>query len=154
MAEVLFYQLTERPLDQALPELLEKSLERGWRVLVRGTEAARLERLDTMLWTRRQEDFLPHGRAGGAHDAAQPVLLTTTSENTNRAEILMLVDGARVELDEVSGFTRACVMFDGHDDQQLSAAREDWKAVSDAGMTAQYWAQDDGRWVKKAESGG
>ena len=154
MAEVFFYHLTDRPLDQALPELLEKTLERGWRALVRGTEAARLARLDTLLWTRRQEDFLPHGLAGGEHDAAQPILLTTASENTNLADILMLVDGARVDLDEVAGFTRACVMFDGHDDQQLSAAREDWKAVSDAGLTAQYWAQDDGRWVKKAESGG
>lgn len=154
MAEVFFYHLTERPLEQAMPELLEKTLQRGWRALVRGTQEPRLARLDALLWTRRDEDFMPHGMAGGDHDAAQPILLTTGGANPNGADILMLVDGARVDLPEIDGFQRACVMFDGNDATQLDAARADWKLVADAGVNAQYWAQDGGRWVKKAQSGG
>lgn len=154
MSNVIFYHLTERPLDDALPQILEKSLGRGWRVLVRGPSARVLEMLDDRLWTRRADDFLPHGMAGGDHDAAQPILLTTGPANANKADVLILIGGARLDLAEVDGFSRACVMFDGHDPDQLSHAREDWKAITAAGKTAEYWAQDDGRWVKKAQSGG
>ncbi len=61
MGEVRFYHLTERPLEQVLPVMLERSLERGWRVLVRGTDAARIEALSAHLWTRGDASFLPHG---------------------------------------------------------------------------------------------
>lgn len=153
MAEVFFYHLTSRPLETALPDILEKTLSRGWRALVRGTDVARLERLDTLLWTRNDSDFMPHGIAGGDHDSSQPILLTDSVENANKAELLVLVDGARADVAEAATFERVCLMFDGNDEAQLGAAREDWKAVSEAGLTAQYWAQDGGRWVKKAESG-
>ena len=33
-------------------------------------------------------------------------------------------------------------------------ARLRWKQVVDAGLKAVYWAQDGGRWVRKAESKG
>lgn len=153
MAEVYFYHLTQRPLDQALPELLEKVLERGWKAVVRGRNRARLERLDTVLWTRRDADFLPHGMAGGDHDAEQPVLLTTETDTPNAADILLLVDGARADPAEAAGFARLCLMFDGNNAEELTSARADWKAVTASGLPAQYWAQDDGRWVKKAEAG-
>ncbi|MEM7439173.1 MAG: DNA polymerase III subunit chi [Pseudomonadota bacterium] len=153
MAEVFFYHLTARPLEAALPDILEKTLSRGWRALVRGTDAGRLDRLDTLLWTRNDADFMPHGVAGGDHDKAQPILLTAGEENTNKADLLVLIDGARANVAEAARFERVCLMFDGNDEAQLGAAREDWKAISDAGLSAQYWAQVDGRWVKKAESG-
>ena len=34
MTEVLFYHLENQPVERVLPPLLEKSLERGWRVVV------------------------------------------------------------------------------------------------------------------------
>ena len=37
MTEVLFYQLQRQPIERVLPMLLEKSLERGWRVIARST---------------------------------------------------------------------------------------------------------------------
>jgi DNA polymerase III subunit chi len=36
MTEVLFYHLQGMSLESVLPPLLEKSLERGWRVVVHG----------------------------------------------------------------------------------------------------------------------
>ena len=46
MSEVLFYHLTATPLERTLPELLEKALGRGWRVVVRCGSHAGLAELD------------------------------------------------------------------------------------------------------------
>ena len=151
MAEVLFYHLTQTPLERTLPELLEKSLQRGWRVLVKGGDAARLEFLDTALWTYRDVSFLPHGTEGDAA-AQQPIYLTAGDEEPNNADILMLVDGAEYPFENMSNFTRVCILFDGNDQDAVAAARVGWKSTTIAKLPAKYWAQDDGRWVQKAEN--
>lgn len=151
MGAAYFYHLTERPLEHTLPILLSKSLEAGWRVAVRGTDTALLERLDQQLW--QGDGFLPHGLAGGAHDAMQPVLLTTSTDAPNTPSCIMSVSGADISADEVAGLERACILFDGGDTGAVEHARNQWKALTGAGVAAQYWAEEDGRWVKKAESG-
>ena len=150
MAEVLFYRLGASPLEAALPDLLEKALARGWKVLLRVGSEAGLALLDDALWTYRDDAFLPHGRAPGAHAARQPVLLTTTRDNLNGAELLMLVIGSRAEPAEMAAYARTCLIFDGADEPALATARDDWRAVTSAGLPAKYWAQEDGRWVQKA----
>lgn len=149
VAEVLFYQLTASPLEASLPELLERSLERGWRVLLRCGSEAGMAGLDARLWTYRDDAFLPHGTAAMGRPAAQPVYLTVGEENPNGADVLMLVDGARAIPAEMAGFTRACLIFDGHDERALEQARADWRTVRAAGLPAKYWAQEQGRWVQK-----
>lgn len=149
MAEVLFYRLTSTPLEATLPEMLEKSLDRGWRVLLRAGSAAGLEFLDERLWTYRDDAFLPHGRAVSPHAARQPILLTIGGDNVNDAHVLMLALGARAEPEELGRYARACVIFDGGDDAALATARDDWRAVVAAGLPAKYWAQEDGRWTQK-----
>ena len=150
MSEVAFYHLTDATLDATLPVLLQRSLERGWKVRVRSTGADRLSHLDRHLWTFADDGFLPHGLAGGSHDGAQPILLTETEANTNAADVLMLIDGAREELQSYAGYARVCVLFDGRDADAVADARDHWQAVKGSGLTAQYWAQDNGKWTKKA----
>jgi DNA polymerase-3 subunit chi len=150
MAEVLFYHLTRTPLEATLPDLLERSLARGWKAVVRAGSQARLEWLDGRLWTADEAGFLPHGLAGGAHDAAQPVLLTTGKEAANGAEILFAVDQAVVDADEAATFTRVCLIFDGNDPGALDAARKDWLRLTEAGLPARYWSQESGSWREKA----
>lgn len=152
MGAVFFYHLTQRPLEVTLPQLLEKSLAQGWRVAVRGRDAARLEALDLALWTGDEAGFLPHGRAGGPHDARQPVLLTTETAAGNDPACLMAVDGAEVQAEEVPGFARVCILFDGLDAAAVAAARGQWKSLTAAGCAAQYWSEESGRWEKKAEA--
>jgi DNA polymerase-3 subunit chi len=150
MGAAYFYQLTDRPLEATLPVLLGKALEAGWRVAVRGRETEMLERLDRQLWAG--EGFLPHGLAGGEHDAVQPVLLTTAAEAPNRPACVMSVGGAEVGAEEVTALERVCILFDGSDAASLDTARDQWRRLTGAGVAAQYWAEDGGRWVKKAES--
>ena len=75
MTEVLFYHLQDMSLENVLPPLLEKSLERGWRVVVQSTSEERADALDAHLWTYRDDSFLPHatwraGRCAGSADRA------------------------------------------------------------------------------------
>lgn len=152
MGAVYFYHLTRRPLEAALPMLLGKSLEAGWRVYVRGTSEDRLKFLDDKLWLGGEESFLPHGIEGSVHDRDQPILLGLATEKTaNGAVCLMSVDGADVTAEEVGQMERVCVLFDGNDSEALELARSQWKKLVDAGCSAQYWSEENGNWQKKAE---
>ncbi|WP_170463333.1 DNA polymerase III subunit chi [Ruegeria arenilitoris] len=152
MGAVYFYHLTRQPLEYTLPVLLDKARQAGWKIAVRGTDPARMDWLDEKLWLGREEDFLPHGRAGGPHDAAQPILLTTEMQAANDPTCVMAVDGAQVEPGEVTALDRVCILFDGNDDQAVQHARGQWKALTGAGCSAQYWSEESGRWEKKAEA--
>lgn len=146
--EVWFYHLERTGLEQALPELLEKTLQRGWKALVRVRAAERLQHLDGWLWTYRDESFLPHAADDEPGAARQPILLTTGFENANGADALFLVDGA--EPGELSGYARCVVLFDGADAAQLAVARAQWSAVKATGVAVSYWKQQARGWEKQA----
>jgi DNA polymerase-3 subunit chi len=150
MGAVYFYHLTRRPLEATLPVLLSRSLSQGWRVVVRGTESACLAWLDEKLWLGSEDEFLPHGLSGGAHDARQPILLTT--DPGSAADCLMCVDGAEVTAAEVEASQRACILFDGTDPVSVERARTQWRSLTGAGCSAQYWSEESGTWEKKAEA--
>ena len=152
MGAVYFYHLTRSPLETTLAMLVEKSRQAGWRVLVRGTLPERMTWLNDALWQRAPDSFLPHGLAGGEFDVQQPVLLTSAPGNANAAQCVMSVDGGEIEIAEVSGLERACVIFDGNDAASLDRAREQWKTLTAGGCTAQYWSQQDGKWALKVQS--
>ncbi|MDB6176569.1 DNA polymerase III subunit chi [Paracoccus sp. Z330] len=148
MGNALFYHLTRSPAEQLLPILIGKSLQAGWRVELRGTHATRLDRLDLHLW--QGSGFLPHGLAGGPHDERQPVLLTRVGQPaTNRPECLMALDGAEVDPSECPPLQRCCIIFDGGDSQATAHARGQWKKLTAAGITAEYWSEESGRWERK-----
>lgn len=151
MGDVYFYHLTNSPLENTLPMLLGKARGADWRVLVRGTDAQRLERLNERLWLGADDGFLAHGLAGGDDDGHQPILLTTGTDNPNGSVCLMTIEGSDVEVEEVTAMERTCVLFDGNDQAALDLARDQWKTLTDAGCSAQYWAQDGGKWVMKAD---
>ena len=152
MGAAYFYHLTQRPLVETLRMLLTKSLENGWRVAVRGTDEQALAQLDRVLWLEPPESFLPHGMAGGPHDAEQPVLLTCQNDAPNAPNCVISVHGAAVSAAEVGALDRVCVLFDGLDDIALQRARDQWRELKSAGASAQYWSEESGRWEKKAET--
>jgi DNA polymerase-3 subunit chi len=149
MTEVLFYHLQNAPLEQVLPQLLERSLARPWRCVVKVGNGERLETLVNSLWTWRDDSFLPHGTREDGPAEMQPVFMTTEDENPNGAEVIFLVDGA--EPGEIGGYERCVLMFDGRDEEALGRAREHWKRLKAEGHDATYWQQNEaGRWEKKA----
>ena len=152
MGAAYFYHLTRKPLEDTLPVLLQKARQAGWRIAVRGTDHGYLEWLDEKLWQGPEEGFLPHGVAGGAHDALQPILLTTSQDAPNTPQCIMSVGGADVSAAEVQALDRVCILFAGSDPEAVQQARGQWKALTGAGCAAQYWSEESGRWEKKAES--
>ncbi len=149
MGEVLFYHLTRSPVEDVLAQLLPRALGKGWRVAVRGADAARLDWLDERLWLGEGEAFLPHGRAGGPHDACQPVLLTTGAA-ANAPQVLAIIDGAEVAPEEAAGLERLWVLFDGGDEAAVAEARALFRRFREAGHPPQYWSEASGRWERAA----
>lgn len=147
MTEVLFYHLEQTPLERVLPQLLEKSLERGWKAVVEVSSDERVDALDASLWSWRDDAFLPHGKAGTEFDVDQPVLLTSSSDNPNSAEIRFFVD--RAVPVEGGDYKRLVFMFDGHDPDAVTEARTAWKSLNEDNDCT-YWQQEpSGKWAKK-----
>ncbi len=149
--ELWFYHLERARLETVLADLLEKTLQRGWRALVHASAPERLEALNTHLWTYRDDAFLPHGLAGEPHAPEQPVLLTMADANLNRADVLILTEPAPAPLTgaRIGLFARTILIFDGHDEDALAAARAQWKAAKGEGIEVSYWQQKpEGGWAK------
>jgi DNA polymerase-3 subunit chi len=150
MAEVLFYQLDLRPLERVLPDLLQRTLARGWRAVVKIGSDERLEALNGHLWSYEEASFLPHGAAADGHADEQPIFLTTGDDNPNGATVRFLVDGA--EGDEFGAYARTVFLFDGVDPEAVARAREAWKKARATGHSATFWRQDaNGRWRDEAQ---
>jgi DNA polymerase-3 subunit chi len=138
MTDILFYHLERQPLERVLPQLLERTLERGWRAVI-----------ETVLWTYTEEGFLPHGTARDGSAEDQPVWITASTDNPNRASVRFFVGG--VEPSAYDGLERAVLLFDGADADAVERARRIWKEAKGLGHEVSYWQQDErGRWQNKA----
>jgi len=149
MTEILFYHLKGQTLEQVLPPLLQKSLERGWRVVVQASSDERVEALDAHLWTWRDDAFLPHGTARDPEAAEQPIVLTASAENPNGAVVRFLVDGANLTAD-AGNYQRIVLLFDGDDPEAVEIARVRWNEAKANGAEVTYWkADENGRWQRQ-----
>ena len=147
--EVWFYHLERASLEQVLPELLEKTLARGWKALVRAASQDRIDHLDSWLWAYRDDSFLAHGLADEPMAARQPVLLTTGADNLNGAQAVFLLDGA--DPPDLAGYRRCILLFDGRDEAAVALARLRWRDFKGRGLAVSYWKEGAQRgWEKQA----
>lgn len=149
-ATTVFYHLTRKGLDETLTTILTRALAQDWRVMVRSPDPALTEHLDAKLWLGPEDSFLPHGIAGGPHDALQPVLLGA-GPVANAAQGLVLLAGAQASEPEAATLARIWLIFDGADPAALQSARLEWTRMTNWGLGAQYWSDETGAWVKKTE---
>ncbi|HEY7231725.1 MAG TPA: DNA polymerase III subunit chi [Pseudolabrys sp.] len=150
MTEILFYHLQGQKLENVLPTLLERSLQRGWKAVVQASSEERIEALDAHLWTYRDDGFLPHGTWREQEAVQQPILLTPNDGNPNGATVRFLVDRAPMPTD-IGSYQRIVLLFDGDDEEAVAAARSHWSDAKAKGFDATYWQADElGRWAKKA----
>jgi DNA polymerase-3 subunit chi len=141
-----FYQLGGSSPEQIIASIAGKLLAEDGRLLIVAGDDGVLARLDRTLWDQGDTNFLPHGIAGGPDDARQPILLSTSPDAPNLARNMLIADGEWREA--ALSYDRAFYLFDG---DTLEGARLAWKLLSGrVGVERRYWAQSDGRWVKKA----
>ncbi len=148
MTEVRFYHLQTKRLEQALPEIMAKALERQYRVVIKTTGPQRAAQLEEALWTYDAGSFLPHGHVRDGFESQQPIWITDADENPNAATMLVLTDGLASPL--MADFPLCCEIFDGNDAAALAAARAHWKDYKAKGYDLSYFQQDEnGKWQKK-----
>ncbi len=145
--QVDFYQLGAAPPEQVIVAIAQRLLAQEQRLLIVAADEAALARLDRLLWDQGATSFLPHGLAGGADDARQPILLSATSDAPNLARNMLIADGEWREA--ALNYDRAFYLFDT---ATLDGARLAWKLLSGRdGVERRYWARDDdGKWLQKA----
>jgi len=144
--QVDFYQLAGTPPEAVIASIAEKILAQDGRLLIVSADEAWLSRLDRMLWDQGPASFLPHGLAGSADDARQPILLSTSPDAPNLARNMLIADGEW--RDSALTYDRGFYLFD---DDTLEGARLAWKLLAGRdGVDRRYWAQEGGRWVNKA----
>ena len=151
MTRVDFYHIERGLIEDVLPKLLEKAYACGKPLLVKVGNEARVEFLNTVLWTYDDQSFLPHGTKKDGNAALQPIWLTSGNDNPNQANMLFLVDGASIDIEKLEEFERVFNLFDGKDTDGLQQARFFWKEIKNSGSECFYWQQDEtGRWQQKA----
>ncbi|MCK1710039.1 MULTISPECIES: DNA polymerase III subunit chi [unclassified Bradyrhizobium] len=149
MTEVLFYHLQNMTAENVLPPLLEKSLERGWRVVVQSTSPERADALDAHLWTYRDDSFLPHATWRVNDAAEQPIVLAFEEHNPNGAQVRFLIDNAAMPQD-CQSYARMVLLFNGDDPDALALARSAWTDCKARGFDVTYWQADErGRWQRR-----
>ena len=155
MTETLFYHLERRSLDDVLPGLIERTLDRGWRALIRTESSERADAIDNLLWTYSEQSFLPHAQAGDGDPKRQPVLITVEDTDLNAAKVLFLVGGAALPRwadASTKDLTRVVLLFDGRDADSLNRARGAWKDATAAGHDVTYWKESpSGKFEKQGQ---
>jgi DNA polymerase III subunit chi len=148
--EIWFYHLERSSVEETLPPLLEKCVERGWRSLVRTISGERLEAIDKWLWTYRPNAWIPHAPVSGdpKQDDRQSILLEAgTSVQGDAFPALFLLEGA--DWAGIDNVARIFVLFDGRDEDAVSRARDDWRRAKASGLTPAYWRQSEaGKWAR------
>jgi DNA polymerase-3 subunit chi len=152
-SSINFYHLTTTPLENALPKLLEKALAGGYRSLVLVENELRMEQLNTHLWNYSADSFLPHGSVNDEKIEAQPILLSADFLALNTANLLVITNGINLLENEdkcPQNYNKVLDIFDGNDEQKISAARLRWTAYKAAGYELSYFQQTpQGGWQKK-----
>lgn len=152
MVEHWFYHMQQSPLEQVLPDILEKTYAKGWKTVVKigdlnGDPLSELKRLDEFLWIYRKDSFLPHGREDEPLADHHAISLSTDRTNADGADVVLLVAGA--EMAEVSTAVRCITLLDGSSEQDRKIARARWKKAKEDGLKTAYWKQNDhGKWIQ------
>lgn len=150
MSRVDFYHLQNQSLENVLSKLLEKAYETGKKIKIKIGNEERIEFINSLLWTYDDQSFIPHGSKKDGFAELQPIWLSASDDNPNNAEMLFLVDGAKVSLELVNGFERVFNIFDGNSEAAVAEARSFWKELKTSDAEIFYWQQDEaGRWKQK-----
>jgi DNA polymerase III subunit chi len=139
-----FWQYTHDPLEKVVALIAKRALDSGERLLVVSADPEQRAAISRALWQAGPESFLANGETSAAGADRQPVLLSDDLAAPNGASHLILADG---RYREAPGFARVFLLFppDLAPDARLAWAAQDGRED----VERSYFAQEDGRWVRK-----
>lgn len=141
-----FWQLSRDPVERVVALIAERTREAGGKLLVVAEDERQRAAISRALWEVKPEAFLANGEADAPHAERQPILLSPRCEPVNGARYVVLADGAWRESAEQ--FDRAFLLFD---EAGTPAARATWREFDGRDdVERSYYAQENGKWVRKA----
>jgi DNA polymerase-3 subunit chi len=139
-----FWQVTEDPIEKVVALIAKRVRDEGARLLVVSDDAEQRAAIARALWQAGPESFLANGEASAPGAERQPILLSDDIAAPNGATHLVLADG---RFRETEGFARVFLLFPP---EGAPEARQAWSAQdSRTDIERAYFAQENGRWVKK-----
>ncbi|WP_019223875.1 DNA polymerase III subunit chi [Bartonella rattaustraliani] len=146
--DILFYHLTQSTLEDILPSLVERALDRFGKVTIQCVSEEKRDMIDMRLWVYADDAFIGHGTEADQYPNFQPVFLTTGQENPNASKVRFLIEGAVCS--NIDVYQRLVVIFDGRNGEQLDFIRAQWKKYKMENYHLTYWQQTEDRgWEKQ-----
>ena len=94
---------------------------------------------------------MPHGSKRDGFAEEQPIFISADETNENNAVLLILADGAQLDVTKLDAYERILNIFDGNDEIALNNARAYWKEIKALGGELHYWQQNaNGSFEQKA----
>lgn len=146
-----FYHLVKKSQEESVPVIIEKCLEKEWRVLAVSNDEKSRSKLDVALWTYKESSFIGHAMSSDKDVVLgrQPVLISDTVDNLNNAQALILLNGFEAPVD--ANFDRIMVVFEEGDNSVIAIARKLYKLAKNAECSVNYFKQNNkGGWEKKS----
>jgi DNA polymerase-3 subunit chi len=138
-----FWQYSQGPVERIVALIAGRVCEGGERLLVVDADPVRRKATAQALWDAKPEAFLANGED---HPARQPILLSGECAAPNGAKVAVLADGDW--RDDGERFDRTILLFG---EAQVEAARTVWRRFDGRDDVSRgYFAQEGGKWVKKA----
>lgn len=133
MTRVDFYILQEtanRNRFSLACKLAEKALATGHRVFIHTGSAEESRHMDRLLWTFREQGFLPHGLAGEVEPDLNPILIGNADPAVEERGVLINLATAVPTF--FSRFERLAECVDG-DESARSSGRDRYRFYRDRG---------------------
>lgn len=133
MTQVDFYILQPGSRNnryQLACRLAEKAYQQGRRVLLCVDNDEEARHMDRLLWTYRDQSFIPHGLLGKADPARNPVLIGNRDEAGEEHDVL--INLAREIPGYFSRFERVAECVDD-DPESRAASRDRYRIYRDRG---------------------
>jgi DNA polymerase-3 subunit chi len=145
MTEIGFYHLLTTSLEKALPQIVQKSYDRGWRALIIAADNEHIGEVDKLLWTFDPDSFLPHGIVGEDKEELQPILIAAEYLPKNNPDVIISLQDIVIE--DAAKYQRIIDIFDGRSELAVKQARIRWKKYQEMNLEMKYHKQNEnGGW--------
>lgn len=139
-----FWQVTDDPIEKVVTLIAKRAIGQGERVLVVSADPEQRAAISRALWSAGPDSFLANGEAYAPGADRQPILLSAEPAAANGASHLILADGM---FRDCPAFARVFLLFPP---DLAPQARQAWREQDGRDeIERAYYAQEDGRWVKK-----
>ena len=135
-----FEKTSGRDLLVYICRLVEKGYKQGSKpIYIHFDSENEAKEFDSLLWTFRQESFVPHTILGNPEQEKTPVIIGWDSNQIETAEALINVSQ---EIPRASKSTSKIHEIVGNDENKKNKAREKWKAYKANGSIIKAYKAD------------